>query len=259
MFDVHMQDPTRAFVACWVAAMTHLDACVQGGIRGWIKDYPGPPFLEHISFRLGNQLFYVRLVDADHREDFPGSDQGLAYVASKCAGHACLMPMRRGRPGGDWIPAADGWGLVDARSGRAVDPVTLVTDERVEMTAWECNDLAVQVVRHDLQARGCEIVSWSSNPDVDPALWFAAPRRDAEWVLVRFSRFPGMPPQRPLAKMRELGERFRVQSARGFSDRGHFAAVALRSDIQGMAPGDPVLPLWRGHAVWVDYESILQT
>lgn len=58
--------------------------------------------------------------------------------------------------------------------------------------------------------------------------------------------------------MHELGESVRLQIARVFSDRGHFAAAALRGDIQGIWPDDPVLPLWRVHVAWVDYEGILE-
>jgi hypothetical protein len=257
MFEVDMSEPTRAFVACWVSAMKHLDAQVQGGVRTWLKDYPGPPVLEHISFRLGNQLFFLHLQDADGREHFPGNERGLLHVAARSAGHACVMPMRRARFRDKWSPVEPGWGLLDARSGAPVDPVACVTNERIEMTVWECQDLAVQVVRQDLLSHGCEVVSWSGNPDVDPSLWFARSGRDAEFVLVRFAAFPDAAPVAPFEKMRALQEASGQRGARGFSNRGHYAAVCLRNAAQQLGAGEPVLPLWRGHAVWVDHDSIL--
>jgi hypothetical protein len=42
-----------------------------------------------------------------------------------------------------WSPDLPGWGLLDERTGRPVDPVALVTDEKIEMTAWERQDIAV--------------------------------------------------------------------------------------------------------------------
>lgn len=54
----------------------------------------------------------------------------------------------------------------------AIDPVTLVTDERIEMTRWELHDLVVQIVRNYLEQKGHRLMSWQGNPDVDPAIWF---------------------------------------------------------------------------------------
>ena len=50
-----------AFHACWSAAGNHLNRQVEGGIKFWLRAHPYPPYLEHLSFRLGNQLFYVRV------------------------------------------------------------------------------------------------------------------------------------------------------------------------------------------------------
>jgi hypothetical protein len=38
-------------------------------------------------------------------------------------------------------------GLVDAQTGRPINPVALVNDELIEMTDWELQDFAVQIVR----------------------------------------------------------------------------------------------------------------
>lgn len=78
-----------------------------------------------------------------------------------------------------WEPALPGWGLVDLRTGAPVNPLALVTDARTEMTDWEVNDFAVQVVRDQLRAEGRQIISTQGNPASASAdsTAFIAPRR----------------------------------------------------------------------------------
>ena len=56
------------------------------------------------------------------------------------------------------------------RNRDPIDPVALLTDERIEMTDWELHDFAVQIVRGELQNDGKELMSWTGNPAVDPAI-----------------------------------------------------------------------------------------
>ena len=90
--------------------------------------------------------------------------------------------------GGSWVAERSGWGLVDARTGALVDPAHLVTDEKIEMTEWELQDFAVQVVRTQLEKEVCQLMSWQGNPDVDPAIWFVGESKGPEWVVVRAVR-----------------------------------------------------------------------
>jgi hypothetical protein len=78
--------------------------------------------------------------------------------------------MWRDRSG--WRPAVPGWGLLSVATGQSVDPIGLVTDERIEMTDWELHDFAVQIVRDTLDEQGKKLMSWQSDPSVDPSIWF---------------------------------------------------------------------------------------
>jgi hypothetical protein len=55
-------------------------------------------------------------------------------------------------------------GLLDARTGKPIDPIALVSDERIEMTDWELQDFAVQIVRDHLDKTGKKQMSWQGNP-----------------------------------------------------------------------------------------------
>ena len=62
MHEIEMSEVSEEFAKCWKAAGIHIQNQAQGGLRSWLKADLNPPFLEHLSFRLGNQLFFVRII-----------------------------------------------------------------------------------------------------------------------------------------------------------------------------------------------------
>ena len=67
MFDIEMHEVSKEFSRCWQAAGRHLQARTGDGQLGWLKADLTPPFLEHLSFRMGNQLYFIRIEDVDGR------------------------------------------------------------------------------------------------------------------------------------------------------------------------------------------------
>ena len=51
-----------------------------------------PPFLAHLSFRLGNRLFCVRVEDVDGKAQGPGTIRGLATAARQPTGTPASCP-----------------------------------------------------------------------------------------------------------------------------------------------------------------------
>ena len=251
MHDIHMAEVTEDFARCWNAAGLHIQNQAQGPLQSWLRAHLNPPFLEHLSFRLGNQLFFIQLEDVDARLDTPGNPDGLRSIADGCAGHACVMPMRR--VGEDWEPTEPGWGLLDARTRKPVIPPALISDEKIVMTDWELQDLAVQVVRDQLAKEGRELMSWNGDPRVNPSLWFVGDE-GPEWVVVRAVRYPETEACLPnsLANLQAHFDKL--------GHPGHFASVAVASVDD---PFDPdaatncnVVPLYRGHGMHIRYEGL---
>ena len=144
MYDIPLHRPSPEFETCWRAAGQHIAQQGQGAVN-WLRAHLNPPMLEHLSFRLGNQLFFI-CIDAEGV--LPLADntvKGLRRLAEGSRGHACIMPMRRMPV--DWKPVLAGWGLMDLASRRIITPPELVTDEKIEMTDWELQDFAVRVVK----------------------------------------------------------------------------------------------------------------
>ena len=81
---------------------------MQDPLRSWLKANLTPPFLEHLSFRLGNQNFFLRIEDVEGKLEVPGNREGLLAIAEGCKGYPCLMPMRQRAEG--WAEAT-GWGI----------------------------------------------------------------------------------------------------------------------------------------------------
>jgi hypothetical protein len=216
MYEIERQEVSDEFACCWGEAGRHIQARVQEPMHSWLRVNLSPPFLEHLSFRLGNQLFFVRIEDVDGRLDVPGSRKGLHYVAEGCHGHACLMPMQY--QAGAWTAQAAGWGLIDARTGAAVDPIALVSDEKIEMTDWEVQDFAIQIVRDHLRQTGRKLKSWRGCPLVDPSVWFVGDS-GLEWIVVRAVRYPALKADPP-AHWGEIAERCTRHGKIGFRSRG---------------------------------------
>ena len=250
-YEIPACDVSDDFAICWRAAGKHLEACgldgkVTAGVQanGWLRASLNPPFLEHLSFRMGNQLFFVRIEDADGLLDIPGNTQGLLRVADKCKGHACLMPMGK-HSDGRWIPSLPGWGLQDAFDHRSVCPPQLVTTQKIEITEWELHDFAVQVVRQQIEREGRPLISWQSDPDIDPSIWFVG-GQGAEWVIVRGAKYPqkdaALPPH-----WRDV-----VDGCAKVSGRGNFASASFAC-METIDHGDQ---LYRGDPCVCNYSGM---
>jgi hypothetical protein len=159
--------------------------------------------------------------------------------------------MKKKEPGEEWIPDKDGWGLIDASTGDPVDPLSLVTDEKIEMTSWELHDMAVQVVREYLENKGYELMSWQGNPEIDPSIWFVGDSKGPEWVVVRVTRYPESHAEPP-GNWKDI-----VLQCATVSPEGHYASVALANSEQKFGSEDEeAVPLWRGASMYIQFPGL---
>ena len=250
MNRLNEQEVTPEFSNMWNAAGNYLNSQVQDGIQFWLKASLSPPFLEHLSFRLGNQLFFIRLEDVSGQVRTPANINELISIAAGCKGHACLMPMNKNLLG-HWVPISSGWRLIDARTGNTIDPISLITDENIVMTDWEVQDFSVQVVKDDLIKKGYQLMSWQGNPYVNPSIWFIGDSGVPEWVVVRYSRKPRIPVTQP----HNWGEI--AESCSHMSSIGHFAPVYPASANDAFDPLiGTIMPLYRGYPLIVSYKGL---
>lgn len=240
------------FRQCWQDAGTHLECQAEGQGLSWLRAAPLPVFDEHLSFIFGRQLYFAHVVDEDDPEAGPGTFTRLRRIAEAAGGHACLLPMRRDPETGVRYATRAGWGLVRIDDGRAVDPDTLATPEAViEMTPWEVQDLAVQIVRDALHRQGRRLLAWQGHPDEDPSIWFVDDDGEPAWVVVRPAVYPLTSAVRPTHWDAIVVAGNRIAA------RGYFASVEIASGVQRELPvGSAALPLLRGMALDVEFGGL---
>ena len=254
MHKIPMEEFSEEFTRSFHAAGSHIQAMAdrtnlpRPQMFVWIKSRLTPPVLEHLSFRVGNQLFFVRIENSNGLTDGPGSRAGLHEIANACKGHACQMPMRK--TGNEWRPDAPGWGLLDVASLSMIDPPMLITEEKIVMTNWEFRDFSVQVVRnHIISHLGFQVMSFQSNPQVDPSIWFIGDH-GPEYVVVREARHHNETITPP-SNLSEIAD-----NCRPLSRIGHFAPVSF-SLYDPHHPDSKHRPLWRGHQLSVEFRRLL--
>jgi len=247
MHDIYMEEPTQDYYDVWSAAGKHLAGIGQGAIS-WIKSDPKPPFLEHLSFRLGNQIFCLRIEDVENEIRLPGNSKGLYVIAEGYQAIPCILPMKK--IGVEWRPALPDWGLMDARTRQLFNPVELISDEKIEMTQWELQDFAVQVVRNYLTDEGFDIMSFNSAPAAHPSIWFVR-KKQPEWVVVNYALYPVMEIERPSI----LDELLASPNLAKFT--GNIANLFIASSAEMTNESGMPIPPYRGHALSVRFEGLV--
>ncbi len=250
MLGIDLVEVSVDFECCYNAAAKHLQNQVAGELK-WFKSYPKPPFLEHMSFYLGNQLFFIKLEDVDHKLEETSTTKGLYLVANRCQGHAFVMPMRKSL--GEWAPAEKGWGLLDAQTRMPVNPFDLQSDALIEMTDWELHDIALRLVMEKIKDANFEVTRWQSNPDADPSFWFVT-KSGPKWMLVRAIRYPLKKAEKPVNLLE-------IQKVYEHAGRiGYFASVLFTSLSESFDPraeeNGNIAPLYRGEEIDVQFTSI---
>ena len=147
VYSVFNFQPDTDFLECYSEAKKHLEIMSDGGLI-WQKAWPTPPFLEHLSFCLGNQKFFIRLYDIDERLECPPNEDGTVLAAEAFNGVACYLPMQK--KNGTWGILGEGWGLY-SHANRApefpndpvVNPADLITEELILLNDAEFHERAV--------------------------------------------------------------------------------------------------------------------
>lgn len=254
MYDINMGEVSEEFQLCWSAAGQHLDS--RSGSIVWLRAHLHPPMVEHMSFRLGNQIFFIQLYDVEGFLSTPNNNvDGLVGHAELCNAIPCLLPMKK--IGNEWHVENNGWGLINPISQQIISPEELITDEVIEMSDWEIQDMAVTIIKNKLEESGKRIMSWQSDPLVYPSLWYEGDT-GPEYVVVGSARRPIREAKLPLNI-----ENIKASSAK-MSGKGYFVSVVLAAHDDPFDPNAEengnFLPLIRGLGMFPkigDMESLI--
>jgi hypothetical protein len=246
MYEVNQEPAGEQFRGAWRAAGRHLQRRGEGGIS-WLRADLAPPLAEHLSFRLGNQLFFV-FIEVRGEGNGPSSKELFLRNAAEATALPVVLLMES--VGGDFQPVHGEWGLRDARTDRTIDPPALVSSELIEMSDWEVHDFAIQIVASQIAKSAGSVLSKQPSLQMDPSVWF----RDKDgpaYVVVRSARFPVTEAQRPANRTAIMA------SCATLSRRGYFASVAVANAEQQTPPAsEGAVPLYRGHGMVVRFDGL---
>ena len=239
MYKVAQEPADARFHTAWQAAGQHLQRVGGDGIS-WIRADLNPPLAEHLSFRLGNQLIFVYLQVADGVQS-PSSEQLFLTVCKEATAIAAVMPMESS--GRSFQPTYGGWGLRDVVTHAPIDPPSLVSAAKIEMSDWEVHDFAIQMVTSQIESAGNTVLSKQPSPHIDPSIWFKD-RQGPAFVVVRSGRYPLSDVPKP-TNINEI-----AASCARLSKRGYFASVtAANAEQQTAQASKGDIPLFRGHGL----------
>ena len=251
-YQISMNESSEEFTTCWQAAGRHLVNQVETGSLKFLRSRLTPPIQEHLSFIIGNQLFFIHVRDVFSGMTPPSGLEACINVAELSKGIPCILDMHLDRFG-DWAAAEAGWGLKHAVSSEPINPVELISNEKIEISDYELFDFCVQVVREQIEKEGGEVLNWNSDPRISPSLFFQDAEENVHFVVVCPSRYPGEPliPNN-LSEIK--------LSVSGVSESGFYAPITV---VSADDPFDPdvassgnFLPLWRGHPYFVKYKQL---
>ena len=129
MHLIQQEEPSKEFHLAWLAAGKHIQAQSDGGVN-WIRADLGMPFIEHLSFRIGNQLFFVFIEAAEFQ--LANMHEGFIRLSKIANAIPCVLKMEKAIA--SYKPSHTGWGLTHAVTNEPVDPLALVSEELIEMT-----------------------------------------------------------------------------------------------------------------------------
>lgn len=249
MYPVEQEEPSADFKQAWSAAGRHIQSQADIGLS-WLRANLNLPMAEHLSFRIGNQIFFVYVEAAEF--NLESRFQLFLKVCKIAEAIPCLMPMEN--IFGQWRPKHGFWGLISPDSMRLINPLDYVSDELVEMTDWEIHDFAIQVVCSFLENQGKKIISRQPSMEIFPSLWFRD-ESGSNYVVVSAGRYPNSEIPMP-SNIQKIKETYHAESMNGY-----FAAVIF---VNSKDPFDPdaknngnYLPLYRGHPVLPKFNGLL--
>ncbi len=246
MYEVEQGEIPREFEIAWQCARRHIKNMGQDAVQGFFTP-SSLSMAEHLSFRLGNQLFFV-YVDTDVLPFVGKRKEMFLGECHEAEATPCVLKMEQRTV--TFEPSHAGWGFVDPVTGSSINPTDLVSSELIEMSDWEVHEFAIQIVQSHLEKEGKNVFAVQSSRRIDPSIWFKDKNCTA-WVIVRADRYPKKNAARPTNI-----EDIKLSCAR-VSNVGFFASVTVASFEDSFDPqGKVAAPLYRGNLLLSKFEGL---
>ena len=243
MQEFKIPEVSREFIELFQAARRHIQH-IGGEQLDWLRTDFNFPFRDHLSFRLGNRLFFMLVATADEDIESPGSLEALEELAAEANGIACLMLMTRTGDGA-FKPHGAGYSLFALDFITPLDPVSLVTDELIVISDWELQRCATQAMLMHLEKHDLPILASEVDPQGAPAIWFRSADGHPNWIVIRGLRYPHRDAPLPAG----WAEKVKFMTEKVPNSKGFFGIVTIASPKDSFDPQatEHRYPLYRGH------------
>jgi len=126
----------------------------------------------HTSFRIGNQLFFVHIVDVDKNIETPGTIEHFIDISERFQCVACLLPVSKTI--NSWNIENLDWGLIDAKTRKPVNPYSIVSNKKIVMSDNEIYAMGHEYIRTNIITKDheCQVTGFIIDPEVYPSIFF---------------------------------------------------------------------------------------
>jgi hypothetical protein len=225
-----------------------------------LRDHLNQPFIEHFSFRFGNQIFFCCVHTDEKTGVTPAATDALYKYARECGAVPCVIPITKSDDG-TWKPYTPDYPLHFIKDDGDPEPLifsSIISKDLVEMSDWEILDWAINVVvDHIMDKFGIKHrheINYQSTTGIYPQIWFKDQNGSVNYVVVSAVRFPKTDASKP----------DNIEEICGFANKqgqGFFASVSfVRADgfkeYPGLGSSPPAEFIYRGCGANVNFKGL---
>ena len=143
----------------------------------------------HTSFRIGNQLFFVHIVDVDKNMETPGTIENFISISERFHCVGCLLPVRK--KNNTWTIENLDWGLINVKTKEHIHPFNIVSNKKIVMSDNEIYEMGHEYVRNNIITKNHEyqVTGFIIDPEVYPSIFFNYKHKEC-CVLIKVSYEP---------------------------------------------------------------------
>ena len=153
----------------------------------WIRVEPMSPKFDDMSFAYKNKIFSVLIDIKDSNYESLTQRERDRFLKECNANNLipCVFPININ----DDLSLIDveKWNLYDIRTNELVNPLTIATDEKIIMSTYELNNMAIEIVKNYVRDRKMHIESYNDIIGVIPQVWFKDENNETSWIYVVYS------------------------------------------------------------------------
>lgn len=153
----------------------------------WIRVDPMSPKFDDMSFAYKNKIFSV-LIDLKNNKKIELTEKEKNKFLTECIANnliPCIFPISE-IENLSLLPE-ESWNLYDIRTNELINPLTVATDEKILMSNYELNNMAVEIVKEYIKKEKMVIKSYCDLVGIQPQICFRDAAGELSWIYVNYS------------------------------------------------------------------------